>query len=109
MEKHIVRLTDDERRKLSELISKGQGAAPALRRARILLKADESDEGSGWTDPVICEALDVSLATVFRTRKAFVEEGFEAALYRKKPTGRQYRKLDVSEKQSFGLMFLIED
>ena len=94
MEKHIVRLTAEEREKLSELISTGRGAAATLRRARILLKADENDEGPGWTDPLICNALDVSLATVFRVRKAFVEEGFDMALNRKKPQGRQYRKLD---------------
>jgi hypothetical protein len=27
-------------------------------------------------------------------RQAFVEEGLQAALHRKKPAGRQYRKLD---------------
>ena len=35
-----------------------------------------------------------SLSTVHRVRQAFVEEGLEAALYRKKPSNRQYRKLD---------------
>jgi hypothetical protein len=29
-----------------------------------------------------------------RVRQAFVEEGLPAALFRKKPTGRQYRRLD---------------
>ncbi len=39
-------------------------------------------------------ALDTSLSTAHRVRQAFVELGLEAALYRRKPTGRQYRKLD---------------
>lgn len=94
MEKYVVRLTEEERKKLFDLISKGRGAAAALRRARILLKADESDEGPGWADSVICNALDVSLSTVSRVRKAFVDEGFDNALGRKSPQGRQYRKLD---------------
>jgi transposase len=94
MEKHIVRLTEEERKKLSDLISKGHGPAAGLRRARILLKADEGEEGPGWTDSAICEALEVSLSTVSRVRKALVEEGFDDALNRKKPQGRQYRKLD---------------
>ncbi|MBF0446286.1 MAG: helix-turn-helix domain-containing protein [Magnetococcales bacterium] len=94
MEKYVVRLTAEERKKLSELTSKGRGPAAALRRARILLKADESGEDSGWTDAVICDALDVSLKTVSRVRKAFVEEGFDAALNRKRPQGRRFRKLD---------------
>lgn len=94
MDKHVVRLTEEERKKLSDLISKGRGPAAALRRARILLKADESEVGPGWTDSEICEALEVSLSTVARVRKTLVEEGFDGALDRKKPQGRQYRKLD---------------
>ncbi|MBF0584925.1 MAG: IS630 family transposase [Magnetococcales bacterium] len=97
MEKHVVRLTEEERKKLSDLTSKGRGSAAALRRARILLKADEGGEGPGWTDPAICDALEVSLSTVARVRKAFVEEGFDAALDRKKPQGRQYQKLDGAQ------------
>jgi hypothetical protein len=34
------------------------------------------------------------LSTIARVRKEFVEHGLEPALYRAKPTGRQYRKLD---------------
>lgn len=94
MMKHVVRLVPEERRQLSELISKGRGAAATLSRARILLKADESETSPGWSDQAICEALDVSPATVFRIRKRLVEEGVDAALSRKNPTGRQYRKLD---------------
>jgi transposase len=94
MAKYVVRLTEEERRKLSDLISKGRGPAASLRRARILLKADEGEEGPSWTDSAICEALEVSLSTVSRVRKIFVEEGFDDALDRKNPQGRQYRKLD---------------
>ena len=36
-------------------------------------------------------------ATVHRVRQAFVEQGLEAALSRKRPTGRQYRKLDGAQ------------
>jgi hypothetical protein len=38
--------------------------------------------------------LDTSASTVHRVRQAFVAQGLEAALVRKHPTGRQYRKLD---------------
>jgi len=34
---------------------------------------------------------------VYRVRQAFVEEGLAAALFRKKPTGRQYHKLDGAQ------------
>ena len=52
-------------------------------RARILLKADVSEAGDGWSDSAIAEALDTSIATVERTRRQLVEEGFEAVLTRK--------------------------
>jgi transposase len=47
------------------------------------LKADVSDAGEGWSDSRIAAALDTSIATVERTRRQLVEEGFEAVLARK--------------------------
>lgn len=92
--KYVVRLEAEERQQLLDLVGKGKRAASVLTRARILLKADAGAEGPDWKDDEITEALDASLSTVHRVRQAFVEEGLEAALYRKKPTNRQYRKLD---------------
>jgi transposase len=92
--KFVVRLESEEWEQLTALVSKGRGAAAVLRRARVLLKADVGRRGPGWTDAKIVDALDVSQSTVYRVRQAFVEEGLEAALHRKRPTGRQYRKLD---------------
>jgi transposase len=92
--KYVVRLEAGERQELFELVAKGKRAASVLTRARILLKADASGEGPDWNDAAIVEALDTSLSSVHRARQAYVEEGLESALYRKKPTGRQYRKLD---------------
>ncbi len=92
--KFIVRLTDEERTQLDDLIRTGKRAASVLIHARILLEADAGAGGSGWDDGRIAEALDCGESTVYRVRQAFVERGLEAALFRKKPTGRQYRKLD---------------
>jgi transposase len=92
--KYVVRLEAEERQLLLELVTKGKRAASVLTRARILLKGDAGAEGPGCGDRVIAEAVETSLSSVHRVRQAFVEEGLEAALYRKKPTGRQYRKLD---------------
>ena len=52
-------------------------------KARILLKADVSDGGEGWSDSASVAALETSGAMVFRVRKQLVEEGFEAVLSRK--------------------------
>jgi transposase len=92
--KYIVSLSVEERTRLERLITTGKSAAAALMHARILLKADALHQDDKWDDDRISEALETSLSTVFRVRKEFVEEGLETALYRKRPTGRQYRKLD---------------
>ena len=94
MKKYKVTLTDEERGELSELISRGKGAARALAHARVLLKADAAPGGPGWNDAAIHEALDVGTATVERVRKRFVEEGLEEALGRKRPRREYKRRLD---------------
>jgi transposase len=95
--KYIVRLTPEERVQLTALISKGHRAASVLARARILLKAAADEEGAHWTDADMATALETSASTVHRVRQACVEEGLTAALERRKPTGRQYRKLDGAQ------------
>jgi len=52
-------------------------------KARILLKADVSRAGEGWSDSRIVRALETSPSMVYRVRKQLVEEGLEAALSRK--------------------------
>ena len=83
VKKYVVRLDVEERDRLNALIRKGKRSAKLLTKARILLKADVSDEGEGWSDSRIAAALDTSIATVERTRRQLVEEGFEAVLRRK--------------------------
>ena len=83
VKKYVVRLDAEERDRLNELIRKGKRSAQLLTKARILLKADISDAGEGWSDSRIAAALDTSIATVERTRRQLVEEGFAAVLTRK--------------------------
>ena len=94
--KVVVRLTADQRRTLERLVSTGEHPALTTRRARILLKAD-ADGPDAWTDERIAEALDTTRMTVMRVRQQFAAEGLDATLHRKKPTGRQYRKLDGAQ------------
>jgi transposase len=91
--KFVVRLESDERRQLQAMVDEGRGAKSVRQRARILLKSDESDEGPAWADLRTAEFAEVSLSTVHRVRQRFVEEGLEAAVFRK-PANRRYRKLD---------------
>ena len=70
-----VALADEERERLRTLTRQGKPAARTVRRAQVLLLADE-----GQTDEQIAAALHCGLSTVARTRQRFVEEGLEAAL-----------------------------
>ena len=45
--KYVVRLTDEERGELGEVIRKLKGTSQKVRRAQILLKADAN--GPNWT------------------------------------------------------------
>ena len=83
VKKYVVRLSDEERERLEALIRKGKSPAQRLLKARILLKADVSEAGAGWSDSRIIKALDTRVSMVYRVRKQLVEEGFEAVLSRK--------------------------
>ena len=89
-----VTLTDAERHTLLELIAAGRAPARKLTHARILLKAEEPPGGPGWSDRAIAGALEVSLPTVGRVRKRYVEEGLEAALNHRHPRNHKPHRLD---------------
>jgi transposase len=91
--KVAIRLTDSQRQILERYIKTGTHPSRLRIRAQILLKADEAGPDA-WTDEQIAEHLETSRMTVQRVRQQFAAEGLDATLHRKKPTGRQYRKLD---------------
>ena len=95
--KYVVRLEPEERRALLDLVRTGRRAAATLAHARILLQADAGDRGPSRDDAAVAAATEASVSTVYRVRQAFVEHGLDAALHRKRPTGRQYRKLDGAQ------------
>jgi transposase len=92
-DKVVIRLTGDQREALRRIVQTGMHPAAMRRRAHILLKSDTAGPDA-WPDEQIAEALDTTRNTVRRVRQQFVAEGLDATLHRKKPTGRQYRKLD---------------
>jgi hypothetical protein len=63
VKKYIVTLSDEERAQLVSLIHTGKHPARKLLMARILLKADASDNGEGWSDSDIAAALETSTDT----------------------------------------------
>jgi len=86
---YTVDLTTEERNYLLELLTGGTQKVRKLKRAQILLKADD-----GWTDQQIADALLVGRATSERIRKRYAEQGLEAALNDKKRNRVYKRKMD---------------
>ena len=67
--KYIVELSSQEREELTTLVNKGKAAAYKRKHAEVLLKADQSNEGPGWSDKRISETFDVGTRTVERIRQ----------------------------------------
>ena len=100
VKKYVVRLNGDEREQLAALTRKGRGPAQRLMRARILLKADVSDAGNGWSDNQIIEAFVASASMVYRVRKQLVEDGLKAVLSRKPRAAPAVPKIFDGEKEA---------
>jgi transposase len=100
VKKYVVRLSGEERGRLKALIRKGKNPAQRLLKARILLKADVSEAGEGWSDSRITKALETSAAMVYRVRKQLVEEGFEAVLSRKQRAMPPVARIFDGEKEA---------
>lgn len=100
--KYAIGLTEEERSQLLELVTQGKASARKIRRAHVLLLADE-----GQMDRAIAETLHAGLSTVERTRKKFVQGGLAYALSeRPRPGGK--RKLD-EEQEAFLLSLARSD
>ena len=87
--RYIVRLSEEERQYLQDLVSKGKSVAYRIKHANILLNIDVN--GSGWTDEEAANAFSCQTPaetlrernTVATLRQRLVEQGLEAALERK--------------------------
>jgi transposase len=89
MSKHQdISLSIDERSELDSLIRSGRSLARVITKARILLLTDVS-QGQGHPNGEIVSALKTSICTVLRTRKTYLENGLDAALYDKPRPGQK--------------------
>src|SRR6476661_7164165 len=100
VKRYVVRLSAQEREQLQALVRRGKGPARRLLKARILLKADVSQAGPGWSDSKIIAALDTSASMLYRVRKQLVEEGFEAVLNRKQRMTPAVARIFDGEKEA---------
>lgn len=96
--KFVVRLTEEERRQLEGLVTKGKAAAAKIKHANILLKVDA--DGPGWSDEATAQAFGCTATTVHNVRQRFVEQGFEAALDRKKKSRPSRQRTFDGEKEA---------
>jgi hypothetical protein len=98
MKKYLVTLTEGERAALGQRVALGRGPVRELTHARVLLKVDQAPGGPAWADTAVAAALDVSVATIERVRKRFVEHGLDGAIRQRRPR-REYRtRLDGERK-----------
>jgi hypothetical protein len=83
--KYIVDLTELEQQSLKKLTTTGKHSAYKINHARILLLASVSSSDGGWSDETISTNLGLSVSTVERVRRRFIEEGVDAALSYRAP------------------------
>lgn len=76
--KHIVRLSKSQREVATRVVEKLKGSPRKVKRAQILLKADQSQDA--WTDSEIADAFSCTINTVENVRRRFSEADFETAL-----------------------------
>jgi Homeodomain-like domain len=96
--KYIVRLSEQERKVLEEVVKKLNGTSQKVRRAQVLLKADA--DGPAWTDSRIAEAFGCRRQTVETLRQRFVEAGFSETLEGKKRATPPIEKLLDGEQEA---------
>ena len=91
---YVVRLTEEERSGLRDLVHKGRVAAYRRRHAQVLLLADQGEHGPGHPDRVVAERVEVAHRTVEKIRQRFVLEGLEGALGRHRRSRERSSVLD---------------
>lgn len=74
--RYRVTLTEQERSQLQALVARGRPSVREVKRAQILLAAE-----AGSNEEEIARTVHTSKATIFRTKRSFVEEGLESALH----------------------------
>jgi len=92
MKKFIVTLTEDERKSLTELTSKGKHRSQKILNALTLLACDEGEyQQKRSKNEEIARVLNTSMRKIDRVKKRFVVDGLDVALNGKKGS-RIYKK-----------------
>jgi len=92
---YTVTLTEDERKYLHELTSKGKHNSQQILNALILLNCDKSEWNVNHsTNEEISRVLNISMRKIDRVKKRFVEESLEIALNGKESDRIYAKKVD---------------
>lgn len=95
MKKYIVTLTEEERKMLGELTSKGEHKSQKILDALTLLGCDEGEfQEKRSTNEEISRVLKTSMRKIDRVKKRFVEEGLDVALNRRRGSRVYVKKAD---------------
>lgn len=87
--KYVVKLIEADRLALNKMIKNGNETAKRQKIAKVLLKADETEQR--LSDEEVAENLDVSASTVQRLRRKYTLGGL-AKVFEKKFTPRLGRR-----------------
>ena len=92
MKKYVVTLTEEERKFLTEMTSKGRHRSQKVLNALTLLACDEGEyQNFRSTNAEISKVLNTSMRKIDRVKKRFVNQGLDVALNGKK-SDRVYEK-----------------
>lgn len=95
MKKYKVTLSEEERRELESIVSKGNHRSQKVLNALILLNCDEGlYQPEKLTNETIAKVLQISRRKIDRVKKRFVEEGLEVTLNGTKGQRYYERKAD---------------
>ncbi len=89
MIRYTIKLLKKEVEELQSIINKGSHTSQTFRTAYILLNCDEGKYSKKVTNEQISKVLKVSMRTIDRVKKKFIDEGIDTVLERR-PTQRVY-------------------
>jgi|SRR5690606_650055 len=89
MIRYKIKLSLEEVTYLRSIVNKGSHTTQTYRSAYILLNCDEGEYSEKVSNEQICQVLKISMRTIDRVKKKFIEQGMDSALERA-PSSREY-------------------
>lgn len=98
MIKYVVKLSKKEEEELRSIINKGSHTSQTFRAAYILLNCNQADNANKVTNEQMSKILKVSMRTIDRVKKRYIEHGFDAVLERRASSRLYDVKIDEDVK-----------